>query len=354
MNPLTDTAQFAILWPWVWAAVLVAVLALAGLAWWRARRRRAENRQNAVWVANSGYLADIPEVRRWLRRHRMLQAVAVTAVLVATVGAGAIAARPVDRATVVDKLGTRDIVLCLDVSGSMISYDGAMLTVFDRLVDNFRGERIALSVFNASSRTIFPLTDDYALVHEQLAAGMRALDRDPSALDAYDPRDAADILEYLQFTAGTLASDNGSSMIGDGLANCALLFDEQNTTRSRSIVFATDNQLAGDPIYTLAQAANLVASRGITLHGIFGAPAMYQNTPEDTEFRQIVLAHGGMYFEAADPSMVQQIVDDVVAQQAVELGARPRVVVTDRPRPWFWVLLVGVAVLVVAGWRVRE
>ncbi|MBD5785816.1 VWA domain-containing protein [Cellulosimicrobium terreum] len=342
-----------ILWPWVWAGVVLAVLAVAGVAWWLARRHRARSGDDVVWVANSAYLARIPAFTAWVRRYRLLQGVVAVGLLVGIVGAGAVAARPAETDVVTQRLGTRDIVLCLDVSGSMIPYDGAVLKVYQEMVDSFEGERIALSIFNSTSRTVFPLTDDYALVQEQLQAGVDALDKDPSTFE-WDGADDDEILEFAQFTAGTTANLSAASLIGDGLANCALEFDEEDTERSRSIILATDNFVSGEPIYTLEQAADLVASRDITLHGIFGGTSYYEDTPEETEYREVVEDGGGLYFFADDPDAVQGMVDDVVAQQAVELDASPEVLVTDRPAGWFLVAVLGVGILLVGAWKVRE
>ncbi|WP_336706986.1 vWA domain-containing protein [Oerskovia sp. USHLN155] len=348
----------SILWPWLLAAVVVLVLAAGATAWWLARRRRARAEKarpdDVTWVANSSYLAQVPAFAAWVRRYRTLQVAGLVGLLVALVGVGAVAARPVETDLVVDRLGTRDIVLCLDVSGSMTAYDGEILKVYSELVDNFEGERIALSIFNSTSRTVFPLTDDYTLVQEELAAGVAAFDKDPSTLDFSSERDEKDILEFLTYTAGTLANESAASLIGDGLANCALQFDEEATDRSRSIILATDNYVAGEPIYTLEEAAALVASRDITLHGIYGGSDLYAGTPEETGYREVVEAGGGLYFLAGDPQAVEGMVEDVVAQQAVELDASPEVVVTDLPTIWFLVATAGAALLVVVAWRLRE
>ena len=345
----------SILWPWLWALAVLLVVAVGAAAWWLARRRRARDRdRDVLWVANSEYLARVPAFAAWVRRYRLLQGATALGLLVAVVGAGAVAARPVETDVVVDRLGTRDIVLCLDVSGSMIEYDGAVLKVFQELVDSFEGERIALSIFNSSSRTVFPLTNDYTLVQEELQRGIDALDKDPADFDYTGGSDDAEILEFAEFTAGTTANLAGASLIGDGLATCALQFDAEDSERSRSIILATDNYVSGEPIYTLPQAADLVASRDITLHGIFGGSLRYEGTPEESEYRDTVESGGGLYFLADDPAAVQGMVDDVVAQQAVELDASPEVLVTARPAGWFLVAVAGVAVLLVAAWRVRE
>lgn len=342
-----------ILWTWLIPVVLGVVLAAAALGWFLPRHSRHTPRQ-VRWLANTSYLSRLPTYRRRMRLYRLaLGGVGIFA-LVASLGAALLVARPAERDVRSEVLATRDIVLCLDVSGSMIEYDGAVLKVFQELVDNFEGERIALSIFNSSSRTVFPLTDDYTLVQEELQAGIAALDQDPATFDYTGGTDDAEILEYAQFTAGTTANLSGASLIGDGLASCALQFDAEDTERSRSIILATDNYVSGEPIYTLPQAADLVASRDITLHGIFGGSQRYEGTPEETEYRETVESGGGLYFLADDPAAVQGMVDDVVAQQAVELDASPEVVVTDRPAGWFLVAVLGVALLLVVAWRVKE
>lgn len=334
--------------PWLLPAVLgvVAAAVVVGLL--------VRDRRSTTWVANTDDLRRVPALRAWRVRYRALRVGLALAVAAAALGAAVLAARPVLVEERTRELANRDIVLCLDVSGSMIEYDGAVLKVFQELVDNFEGERIALSIFNSTSRTVFPLTDDYTLVQEELQAGIDALDKDPATFDYTGGSDDAEILEYAQFTAGTTANLAGASLIGDGLASCALQFDAEDTERSRSIILATDNYVSGEPIYTLPQAAELVASRDIRLHGIFGGSKRYEGTPEESEYRDTVEAGGGLYFLADDPAAVQGMVDDVVAQQAVELDASPEVIVTDRPAGWFLVALLGVALLLVVAWRVKE
>ena len=117
------------------------------------------------------------------------------------------AARPVQRVTLVDQKDNRDIVLCLDVSGSMIDVDAEVVSTFLRLAEGFRGERISMVIFNSSAVPVFPLTDDYDFVSDQLRRAQRSL----TIVDGKDP-----------FFAGTL-NGAGSSLIGDGLTFGAVL-----------------------------------------------------------------------------------------------------------------------------------
>ena len=83
---------------------------------------------------------------------------AVVLLVMALVLAIALVARPSTVDEGEERASSRDIVLCLDVSGSALPYDREVIDTYRTLVDNFKGERIGLSIFNSTSRTVFPLT----------------------------------------------------------------------------------------------------------------------------------------------------------------------------------------------------
>ena len=119
-----------------------------------------------------------------------------------------------------------------------------MLDVFQELLPGFEGERIGLTIFNSSPVQIFPLTDDYDFIETHLT----------------DMRDSFDFVESVpEHWVGTL-NGPGGSLIGDGLAACALGFDRPEDDRSRSIIFATDNEINGAETVTLQQGADFYAS----------------------------------------------------------------------------------------------
>ncbi|MBI9115812.1 vWA domain-containing protein [Sanguibacter suaedae] len=336
-------------WPWMVAVVLAVVVIALAVGWYRVRHPRVRSPQEAVWVANSDYLGEVPEFRSWVHRYRALQWIGVTGAALAALAAAAIAARPADVSVVNQELGTRDIVLCLDVSGSMLEYDQEMVEVFSTLVDSFEGERIALSVFNSTSRTVFPLTDDYALVQDQLDEATVALD----PIVTYSDDEEA-LNRYLRFTAGTTGTLEGSSLIGDGLANCTMLFDEADTERSRSIILATDNDLMGTPIYSLQEAVDLAEERGIVINGLYGASDWGGSAALEREYQEAIEGAGGRYFYSDDTDAVEEMVRDVQEQQAVDLEAAPEVTSSDKAGPWFLWAVGGVALLVLVQWRLRE
>jgi Ca-activated chloride channel family protein len=338
--------------PWaVW--VVLGVVVVLGVLGWFARRPKPDQR-TVTWIANSGYLTSLRSYRTRLSRYRLgLTAVALV-LLGATAATAMLAGRPVHREVRSEILATRDIVLCLDVSGSMIEYDTEIVEKFLELLPSFNGERIALSIWNSTTRTVFPLTDDYALVEEELRHAAEALDFDVDSLEdySYDPAALDRLVNFLVGTEGM--GQSASSLVGDGLASCALSFDEQETERSRSIILATDNEVFGNQIYTLPEAADLVAERGITLHGFYAGMVTSSSAAQEKEYREAVERHGGLFFASDDPDAVAGIIDDISSQQAVDLEADPEVLITDRPERYYGWLVLALGVYLVAVWRLRS
>ena len=58
----------------------------------------------------------------------------------------------------------------------MSSADAAVVEVFARLAEGFDGERLGLTVSDSSAVQVFPLTDDYDFVQEQLQVAKEAFD----------------------------------------------------------------------------------------------------------------------------------------------------------------------------------
>ena len=339
--------------------ILPAAAAAVALAWSAARRRQRARTALRRPVAHSDRLTELPEYQAALRKHRLrlrLVAAAGTALMVAAVVA---AARPAERSVVQPEQQNRDIILCLDASGSMNSADAAVVEVFGRLAQEFDGERIGLTVFDSSAVQVFPLTDDYDYVQEQLQQAKSAFEGTGSG----------------SFLDGTW-NGQGSSLIGDGLASCLQGFPAApggdsggngandgagdragvSGSRSRSVILATDNFLSGTPIVTLAEAGGLANGRDVRIYAL--NPGDYDFGP-DTEqpgaqLRSVAEGSGGAYYGLDSPDAVSGIVAGIEATQAAAFRGAPRVVVSDRAEIPLAVALLAGLVLAGASWRLRR
>lgn len=317
--------------------IAVAVIAIAiavGLA--IGIRRNARHRETAsAPIARAERVRALPSFQNAVRRRTAaLAGIVALGVLAAVVG-GVVAARPMSSQTIQPVNTSRDIMLCLDVSGSMSDVDVEVLSVFEELLDGFEGERIGLTIFNSSPVQVFPLTDDYDFIRTHLE----------SIRSSFDYLD-----EIPEHWVGTL-NGPGASLIGDGLASCAMRFDHVDEDRSRSIILATDNELAGASIVTLEEAANYAASVGVRVFAL--NPVQGVNTEISDELTSATAITGGETYALRDTTTVSDIIADVQEQDATELRGQAQVVWTDTPNLWIAVLLVAGLGFVVLLWRVR-
>ena len=322
--------------PLVAAAALVTGFALRRRA---ARRSRDEAGDARAQVANSDLLTALPGYGRALARYRGLLRAACVLLIGLVAGAALLAARPIGTDTVAPDTRSRDIVLCLDVSNSMATSDVALLDTFMTLVGTFTSERVGLVLFASSPVQVFPLTDDYAYVTEQLTA----------VRDAYGSGNTGS-----QAWAGTTLGE-GTSVISDGLATCLTSFDRPRDRRPRSVVLATDNYAAGPQRFTLEDTARIAITRNIRVYGLNPEdPTGSASTPEAASYQATMRATAGEYFGLDDPTQVPRIVAAIGAEESARFTGAPRLVQFDQPG-----VVVGVVALALLGylalmWRVRR
>lgn len=286
-------------------------------------------------VARAERLRALPTFRQALNRRVLALSSILLLGIVATLAAGVVSARPMSSQTIQPVDTSRDIMLCLDVSGSMSEVDVEVLTVFEELLEDFEGERIGLTIFNSSPVQIFPLTDDYEFIRGHLQ----------SIRESFDYLD-----EVPEHWVGTL-NGNGASLIGDGLAACAMAFDHPDDERSRSIIFATDNEVNGASIVTLDEAAAYAKSVGVRVFAL--NPVQGKDADVSAELAKAAETTGGAAYGLRDTTTVGDIVDQVQEQEATALQGQAQVVWTDTPNLWIVVLMISMLTFIVVLWRVR-
>ncbi|MDJ0319871.1 VWA domain-containing protein [Pseudarthrobacter sp. PS3-L1] len=292
-------------------------------------------------VAHTDRLTSLPEYRSALRRHLRLLVAMVGASVVVVLGALTAGARPVTAEVVIPEQHSRDIMLCLDTSASMSSADAAVVDVFGELVTRFDGERIGLMMFDSSAAQVFPLTDDYVLVREELTRAKGIFDGS---------------LDEQGFFAGTGIAP-GSSLIGDGLASCTQGFPgPDDGTRSRSVVLATDNFVSGEPLFTLAEAASLARDKGATVYALNPGDFDYGDAPDQpgATLRDAAESTGGAYYSVDSTESVAGIVRSVQETEVAAMTGAPQRIVTDQAAWPLAIALLAVLVLLGIAWRVER
>ena len=190
-----------------------------------------------------------------------------------------------------------DIVLCLDVSGSMLARDftpdrlQASVNVARNFINNRKGDRIGLVIFAGQSLSLCPLTTDRKVVVQQL-----------------------NTIEYGSLADGTA--------IGSGLASSVDRL-RTDTAKSKVVILLTDGENTGGLIDP-PTAKDLAKTYGIRVYtigvGTIGyAPMPYKTAGGTTVMQQekvsideplltqIANETGGHYFRATDTKALDSV-----------------------------------------------
>ena len=210
-----------------------------------------------------------------------------------------------------------DIILCMDVSGSMLARDfyPNRLTVAKELAADFVKARpvdqIGLVIFSGEAFTQFPLTTDHEGLLQQIMGLRSGLLQD-----------------------GTL--------IGEGLATSVQRL-EASRTKSKVVILLTDGKEEApdtriiDPytaldiakakrvkVYTIGMGSRNAAS----VNEVSGAQGASRNTPfiDEPLLRRIASQTGGEFFRATDKESLQQIYDriDRLERSRIEITTKTR------------------------------
>lgn len=314
-------------WPWLGALAGALVVGLA--TWWLLQGRRPTR---VVRVAHTQTLTALPRYRVLVRRRLARSALQLGAAGAAVAGCLLLVARPSDVQAEAPQ-PNRDLVICLDVSGSMLRTDAAVVGVVAQIVDSLPGDRVGLTVFDSQSVVKFPLTDDRAFVRDALT----------TARDAFESRDTS----YYKSTHGPF-----SSLIGDGLHTCLQGFDRLDERRGRVVLLASDNQPYGRTVHALSSDARLARERGIVVHAL-GVPSLVRRERARAQLVETTATtHGGVAI-LRRPRAATTVVTRIDRVERRRLAGPPRDGLQDRPRLGVLVTAAGVGVLALT-WRRRR
>ncbi|MGH7997584.1 MAG: VWA domain-containing protein [Opitutaceae bacterium] len=325
---------------------LLALLAIPAAAWLRRRRSVSVV---LIPYASSWYRSSALAVSRW---PILLAGAGVALVTLGLARPQRTEARPETR-----RQGY-DIMLCIDLSGSMLSEDyernghrinriDAIRPVIQSFIDRRPNDRIGIVLFSGHAYTLSPLTTDHAWLSQQLQRVRVGIIEDGTA-------------------------------IGDGLGVALSRLQEAGRIRGRSkgafIVLLTDG---ANNMGTLApmQAAGIARARGIPIYtigagkdGIVPIPVLDDNGNPLIEDGRKVYAHeqsdldeqalrdiasetGGHFFRAADVGTVESAFRDIDASQKIHFRGSA----TLRTFELFpWLLVPGLGLLAIGAWRARS
>jgi Ca-activated chloride channel family protein len=314
-------------WPWMLALVLL----LPGV-YMRLRKRNNENTATLLVPA----LRRIPAAGNWRVKFMpsllWLRMLALLCMIIAL-------AKPAHYRTIELTRGEGiDIVLCLDVSGSMLARDfvpdrlRASIQVARDFVSRRKGDRIGLVIFAGQSISLSPLTTDHSILLQQLGN-----------------------IDYGKLADGTA--------IGSGLASAVDRL-KAGDAKSKVVILLTDGEDTGgfiDPVTAkeIAKALGIkVYAIGVGTKGL--APMPYQ-TPMGIQLREekvnideVLLTNmatetGGRYFRATNVQSLDSVyttINELETSKVETTVFRKR---TDEFFPW----VIAALAFLCAEWMLR-
>ena len=295
----------------------------------------------SVPIAHSDRLTNLPEYAVAFKRYQLLVKLAVGSMSIALLMGVFVSARPASVTEITPAQQSRDIMLCLDVSGSLLKVDTTLVNRFNSLVSGFSGQRFGLTVFNSSATAIIPLSDDYKFTSERLKSVGTAL--------AEQKGD-----DFTELTTGTLADfDKGTSLVSDGLVSCINNLGENPLHRSQSVILATDNEVNGTPIIDLDLATGLAEKKNIRLYTIDPGEGDPARAADHAKLRDVAEKTGGSYYKLSDANTVGSIIGEISKQEAKYAESTSVVAISDTPKLFLYLAVISTIASLVFIWRLQ-
>lgn len=355
-------------------AIVVAIgtaLILGGIFGYREYKKRkalSEDEMSKFLGYGAMWMVDTMKsykVRRLI--HKILNIVGIVGITLSLLSSAYLLGRPSVTEEEVIGVQRRDIFMCLDVSYSLYDLNYDFVENLKDVVQGLDGDRIGISIFNSSSLLYMPLTDDKDFACEKLDKlamyfGYQKEYMEGNAVNYYNHLTEKEQRELFIIENGTTIDASylgrGSSLIGEGLANCLYDFPSlEDSERTRIIILVSDNAQyeVDDPIVELPEASDLCAKNDVVLFGIFPPEEIfYEENWGDfdelhDEFQNACHKTGGGFYMADNTFDTKGIISEIQSHEAMQVDDITETRTYDVPTVPFIFVIIGI--LALAGAR---
>lgn len=331
---------------WIPLIATIMIVAYEILLFRKRKMFRRKKKDNSAKIAHTKFVRNLPEYKKARKRYNLLLVVAAILYVAAGGALTYLSARPIFVTESKEEKENRDIMFCLDVSGSMSLYIEDLAETFSNLVKQMDGERFGITIFDGEYATLSPLSDAYSVL-----------------LGLLEEIGEKRSFENLASAMGSIRR-TGSSEVGAGLIGCVDAFDRlDEVDRSRIVILATDNAAPKEPIATLTQAAYYAKERNITVYGLnisdynkqedIDSDNVKFQSNEEKEFQQATLITGGSYYALGQSSgySSKKIIEQIMTQEKARYEGVGQLVRTDVPQIAAIVSSILLVLLLIIIWR---
>ena len=246
-----------------------------------------------------------------------------------------------------------DIVLTIDLSGSMLSEDyekdgvginrlQAIKPVIQAFIERRPSDRIGVVVFSGKAYTLAPLTTNHEWLARQLERMRIGLIEDGTAIG--DALGVA-LTRLEQSSEEENAKRKGAFIVllTDGANNMGLLSPSQSAQLAKA---------RGVPIYTIGAGKD-----GLVPFPIFddtGKKIGYRRIPADLDedaLKAIATTTGGRFFRAAETGTIESAFEAIDSNEKIDFQAKSYLLTTEL---FPWLAVPGLALFGAGAWLSRQ
>ena len=309
-------------------------------------RRKKDSYKTGSKIANTKFVKKSSYYKQLVLKYKVFGIVIIVTISLVLVVCSVLSARLQSVSSEDKKIYNRDIILCMDASGSMIDTNLQLVDNIKTLVNGLHGDRFGIIVFNSVAVTLSPLTTDHNYINRLLDKAKKSLTlqkRVDNGELIYTKEDVY-LLQWFYLAAQTDVG-KGYSLIPNNLYSCGRYFNDKDKDRTRLVILSTDNELGdyAQPEFTLEVAASYLREHNIKLYGIDNKN---NSKPQNSlEYKNAVEKAGGKYYDVN--SGIEEIIKDIDSLTRTEMVTTNREYKHDNPNTIFIILLFAVVLLFV-------
>lgn len=328
------------------AGIILAAISIALSIFYKAKPKG----EASVKLANTDLFLESKYYKNQLLKYNIFRGVLIVSIGVMILTTSILLARPYYIKKIKEQKYNRDIIICLDISSSVNDLNLKLVKELEDTVRGLSGERIGIVIFNTTPVVLSPLTDDYEYTLTQLENIHTAIKTMTNKMTLMG-NDWLYWNEYLY--GGTLLGNDirGSSLIGDGLLGGLFAFPNQDSDRTKVIIFATDNDPNGEGFVNLTEACEYCKNNNTTVYGI-GTKSMYAKDLE--EMKAAVELTGGKFYLEESAATFHEIVDEIEQKSENLTEGKTIIKLIESPEKWFVLLVVAFVIFIISSLLLRR
>lgn len=312
-------------------------------------------------VANTGFIKQSEYYKSKVRKHKIYITIISIASIMCIFTSSILIARPISKQTTSETKLNRDIIIGLDVSLSECEVNLELVKKFRSIVPSIKGDRIGIVLFNTAPIVYCPLTEDYDYIDEcleEIEKQMKIVIENGGNVPYSLDEEGANTRSF--WFGGVVANsrEKGSSLIGDGLAGTVSSFPDlkEDKSRTRIVVFATDNDLSGTESITLDEACKYCKQHKINLYAYCPSVEMNKYTSREkiAAYKKSVEGTAGGKFYVGDlEKMSTNIVNEIKETKVSKYKTSVKTIIIDHPQVLCILLTILTVILILLEKRIK-